>query len=191
MMYEELATRCLREYSVGTPTPLGMAEILMSLDSVPMHGPVHHAIVPAALLTAAARHRALEAARLKKHLYLALERAEKVLPGFCGFWGCCGAAVGCGIFASVWLDANPKRETFWDVVNAFTARCLDRVASVGGPRCCKRVAYLALGEAARQAPRMLGVDLGPEPAPVCSRPDRNAECRKRNCPFFPGGQRVG
>lgn len=185
MLYEELAALCLNEYPKPDLFPLGLAETLMSLDSVPMHGPVHHYIVPAALLTVAARRRHLDAGHLKRHLYLAMERAEKVPPGFCGLWGCCGAAVGCGIFASVWLNAHPKQERYWDVVNAFTARCLGQVASVGGPRCCKRVTYLALGEAVRQAPAMLGVDLGPEPAPVCSRSERNAECRKRACPFYP------
>ena len=133
----------------------------------------------------AARRHNPDAGRLKKQLYLAMERAEKVLPGFCGLWGCCGAAVGCGIFASVWLNANPKQEQYWDVLNAFTARCLNKVASVGGPRCCKRVTYLALSEAVGRSPEMFGVDLGPVPAPVCSRSERNDECRKENCPFFP------
>lgn len=185
MIYEELATFCLNAYPEPDLSPLGLAEALMSLDSVPMHGPVHHYIVPAALLTVAARQSPPDTARLKRHLYLAMERAEKVLPGFCGLWGCCGAAVGCGIFASVWLNANPKQELYWDVINTFTARCLDKVASVGGPRCCKRVTYLALSEAVGQAPSLLGVNLGPVPIPACSRSERNEECRKQACPFYP------
>ncbi len=185
MLYGELADFCLKQFSGDRLTPVGLADAMMALPSVPMHGPVHHYIVPAALLTCAAKINGLDAGKLKQQLHLSMERAEKVLPGFCGFWGCCGSAVGCGIFASVLLEVSPMQEHNWAVINAFTSKCLSRVASVDGPRCCKRVTYLSLLEAIRQAPSMLGVDFGLSERPACRRFNDNKECKKEICPFFP------
>ena len=54
------------------------SELFMDLEGVPMHGPVHHFIVPAALLTAAAKQSGLAAEILEQKLHTASQRAEKV-----------------------------------------------------------------------------------------------------------------
>ena len=94
------------------------------------------------------------------------------------------AAIGCGLYASVLLGANPKKEAGWATANRFTAACLARVASVEGPRCCKRVTYLALEEACALSGGLLGVPL-PADRAVCSRFALNRECRGEGCPFHP------
>ncbi len=65
-----------------------------------------------------------------------------------------------------------------------TARCLENVASVGGPRCCKRVTYLSISEAIRQSPALLGLALGEVPEITCRRFMNSKECRGVNCPYF-------
>lgn len=184
MDYDLVTSTCLEEYARPEATPLGLLEKLMDLPGVPMHDPVHHYIMPAMLLTMAARSRGLGQERLKELLETAEQRARKLLPGFCGWWGACGAAVGCGVFASVWTGASPKIEANWAKVNQFTARCLGRVASVDGPRCCKRTSFLALTEAIPAARELLGLELGEAPDPACSWSAYNRECRQDGCPFY-------
>ncbi|WP_181040373.1 DUF5714 domain-containing protein [Desulfobulbus oralis] len=184
-LHRTIIQTCMQRCAEGKTALLDTLECLMDLEGVPMHGPVHHFIVPAALLTAAAKQSGLAAEILEQKLHTASQRAEKVLPGFCGLWACCGAALGCGIFASVWLEANPHQEQHWGTVNLFTAACLAHVASVGGPRCCKRTSYLALDKAARLAPERLGVGVGVFSKPACRRNESNKACRKEGCPFYP------
>lgn len=183
--FEALRAVC-REILVGggPARPLAIAERLMDEPGVAMHCPDHHFIVPAALLTAARMAQGAGPEQLEKDLSLAAERAAKVPGGMCGFQGCCGAAIGCGIYASVLLGANPKKQQGWATANRFTAACLAHVASVEGPRCCKRVTYLALERACALSGELLGVALPAEKA-VCSRFALNRECRGEACPFYP------
>lgn len=189
MSYDSITMRCVEWLDNGHGTVLDLLELLMDTPGVPMHDPVHHYIMPAVLLSMSVRKAQLDKNILLEKLKTAEERARKVLPGFCGWWGCCGSAIGCGIFASVWLEANPKQEKYWANINAFTAACLNSVSSIGGPRCCKRTSYLALSTAVRESLPLLGVDLGPMEKPVCTWSPFNNECRREACPFYSGHQK--
>lgn len=185
-LYGDLTGLCLSVFDAGQPCqPVEIAERLMDCESVAMHCPEHHFIVPAALLTAARLAQGAKRETLEKDLSLAAQRASKIAGGFCGECGCCGAAIGCGIFAAVLTSASPKKEANWAQVNQMTARCLEHVASVDGPRCCKRVTYLSISEAIRQSPALLGLDLGEVPEITCRRFTQSKECRGVKCPYFP------
>ena len=181
---ETLISLCM-DHFLNVDTPLSLTEAMMDLESSPMHSPVHHFIVPAALLTVAFRRGGRSASDLERALHLAKERSGKVPGGICGYWGCCGAAVGAGVFASLWLGADPKKEDGWAQANRFTSKCLEHVASVGGPRCCKRVTYLCLEAAHMNSSELLGVNLGEFSRPVCHRSALNSECSGVKCPFYP------
>jgi len=182
--YEPVRETCLSLYERGQFSPLSLLESLMDVPGVPMHDPVHHYIMPCTLLALAAREKKQDITVLEEWLKIAETRARSVLPGFCGWWGCCGSAVGCGIFASIVMNASPKQELHWATINAYTSRCLASIASVGGPRCCKRTSYLSLKAAIHEAPELLGINLGPEPSPVCTWSPYNDDCRKEGCPFY-------
>lgn len=142
-------------------------------------------MVPAALLTAAHSVSGRDRSALERDLNAALSRSKRVPGGSCGDCGCCGAAVGAGIFAALWLKTTPKSTVRWADANRFTAWCLEYIATVDGPRCCKRVSYLALEAAVPLAKEVLGVDLGQRPRPACTRFAQNAECLHAACPYFP------
>lgn len=165
--------------------PVALANALMRSPAVHMHGPEHHFLVPAALLTTWCNvgEREHEKAKL---LAEARRRAEAVVGGFCGFWGACGAAVGVGIFFSLATGATPLSTKAWQVANDATARVLSRIAQLGGPRCCKRDSFVALEGAAILANDVLGVSLAPQQAVRCAFSARNRECLKLACPYFPG-----
>jgi hypothetical protein len=78
----------------------------MRAPSVNMHGPEHHVIVGAALITAY-RNAGGAAEPLEKLLGTVEKRGNKVPGGTCGFWGACGAALGAGIFLSAATGSTP------------------------------------------------------------------------------------
>lgn len=184
MGYDGVTQAALEAFESKDLAPLELLEKLMDTPGTPMHDPIHHYIMPATLLVLAARRTNASREELAEKLAQAAERARKLLPGFCGWWGACGSAVGCGVFASVWLGASPKQETHWATANRFTARCLGKVASVDGPRCCKRTSFLALGEALAAARELMDLDLGEPVQPTCSWSAYNKECRQNGCPFY-------
>ncbi len=176
----EVIERHCRETS--STDPVAIAVELMRHPALKMHGPEHHALVPAALVAAWCNARGEQAGKAEK-VAEARRRAEPVLGGFCGRQGACGAAIGVGIFASVVTGATPLATETWGLANRATARALELVGRVGGPRCCKRVTWLALLAAAKFARDELGVDLEAR-GPVCEWSGRNRECIERRCPFY-------
>jgi hypothetical protein len=169
--------------SQGTD-PVALATHLMRHPSLKLHGPEHHFLVPAALLTAMAnaQGRAADKPRL---LAEARRRADSVPGGSCGFHGACGAGVGVGIFASIAEGTTPLTRDGWGRANQATGRALTVIGGVGGPRCCKRTTWLALLTGIRVARQALGVRLTGR-GPACEWSDVNAECLDEACPFHPG-----
>jgi hypothetical protein len=171
---------CLHSPAVD---PLGLAIELMHSPLMNMHGPEHHFLVPAVLLTTAYNSQG-QPEKKSAALATARKRAENVLGGFCGFYGACGAGIGAGIFTSVFTGASPLSREEWRLANQMTARCLERIAERGGPRCCKRDTFLALETAAEFAASNLGVSL-PLAQPIhCEFSPLNRECLKSACRFY-------
>ena len=87
---------CMEETSKN---PIDIIEKMMAMPFCHMHGPEHHVMVGAALLTA------YKNAGGNIDLHVALEkmmqRGKQVPGGICGFWGACGAGVSSGIFVSI------------------------------------------------------------------------------------------
>ena len=188
---ERIRTACLETFDRGKPcSAFDLVQRLMDLPELPMHCPYHHFLMPAALLTAANLSSGGSRETLERQLRTAGERAGSVPGGYCGQFGACGAAVGAGIFASVWQGTDPHSKSGWAACNEMTARCLASIAAVEGPRCCKRVTYLTLGAAVPAAAQLLGVDLGPVPAIRCHHFSRSRDCRGTACPFFPAKEQT-
>lgn len=158
---------------------------LLNLEGPPTHCPVHHYIVPASLLTVCLAKRGKPAEMLRIDLSEALERAREVPGMVCGYSGCCGAAVGVGIFWSIIMDVTPTSESSWGLIQRKTAESLSAIAETGGPRCCKRGTYIAARRAAEQAAELLKLDLGIESSIECGFWKQNRECIEARCPFYP------
>lgn len=154
-----------------------------ALPGVHMHGPEHHAIVPCVLL-AAYRNCGGALDEPGECIREAWTRGKKVPGGACGFLGVCGAAAGAGIYVSILTDATPLTGDVWSDPQVMTARALEAMTKVGGPRCCKRTGRIAIAEAARYTRERFGVDM-PVSQPRCEHYPQNRECLGRRCPFFP------
>jgi hypothetical protein len=163
--------------------PMKLADELMKNPLVNMHGPEHHFLVPAVLLTAC-YNKKQEGRQKKNALKKARERAEKVPGGTCGFWGTCGAAVGNGIFLSVYSNITPLSSIDWRRANHLSADSLKVIAEHGGPRCCKRDSFIAIREAVKFIAENLNIHLKISDPILCHYSDLNKECLLENCAFY-------
>ena len=171
---------CLSETSRD---PLEILEKLMAMPFCHMHGPEHHVLVGAALLTA--YRNAGGALELGEALKEMQSRGRAVPGGACGFWGACGAGISAGQFVSIATGATPLAVENWGLSNRMTAKALETIGAVGGPRCCKRDSYLAVLAAVDFAAEQLGVKME-RSAPACTRSKQNNQCIGTRCPFFGG-----
>lgn len=177
---------CLHAYRTeATIDPILLSVEIMKQPEFPMHAPIHHQLVPAVLLTAARKVQGRPIEMLERDLSLARERAACVPGGACGNMGACGACVGVGIAISLLTDASPLSTTGWVYANRGTAHALDAIAEVGGPRCCKRTTWLSTMRARELFESILNHPLKWTDKVVCEFHDRNRECLREACPFYP------
>jgi hypothetical protein len=164
--------------------PLELALVLMRNPKIKMHGPEHHFLVPAVLL--AAYYNIKEDYKEKKlKIKEARSRSSKILGGFCGFYGDCGAAVGTGIFISLITNSTPLSTQEWRLSNLITAKSLLTIANHGGPRCCKRNTFLAINEAVNFLKENFGITMKINRKLRCEFRDLNKECLKKKCSYYP------
>lgn len=174
---DQLMGICMAETSKN---PYVVLSKLMDAPFCHMHGPEHHTMVGASLLTA--YKNAGGDIDLQRALHVMLDRGSKVPGGICGFWGSCGAAVSSGIFISIVTGASPLSGESWGMSNLMTSAALKRIGEVGGPRCCKRNSYLAVMTAVEYAKEHLGVEMELEPI-RCRHSSQNNQCIGSRCPF--------
>ena len=139
-------------------------------------------MVGAALLTAC--RNAGGEVDLARALPEMLRRGRSVPGGTCGFWGACGAGISTGMYLSILTEATPLSWKSWGLANQMTARALDRIGRVGGPRCCKRDCYLAIAEAVCFTREKLGISMELRKDLRCVHSRCNSQCIRDHCPFY-------
>lgn len=169
---------CLEEKSTD---PVEILEKMMSFPTCHMHGPEHHVMVGASLLTA--YHNAGGEVNLKPALDEMVRRAKQVPGGACGNWGACGAGISTGMFVSIVTKSSPLATKAWSLSNLMTSKSLEKISMHGGPRCCKRDSYIAVLTAVDFVAEHLGVHMTKPQSVVCSRSAMNNQCRGAACPF--------
>lgn len=177
--YKIIRETCLNSKSVN---PIEMAQKLFAHPSIKMHGPEHHFLVPAVLLTAY-YNKKNKAGKLAGKLKFAEQRASNVPGGFCGYYGACGAGIGTGIFYSLITDTTPVSKESWKQANMLTSGSLDRIAHKGGPRCCKRDSLIALQTAMDFLFEETGIELESTDHFNCNYSELNKECLHQACDF--------
>ena len=167
--------------SVTSRDPIEIIRKMMGMAFCHMHGPEHHVMVGAALLTAYKNaggeidlHNAL------REMY---SRGRAVPGGVCGFWGACGAGISAGQFVAIATGSTPLAQETWGLANRMTAAALERIGTIGGPRCCKRDSYLAILTAVDFTREHLGVEMTRR-VPACTHRNQNNQCIGQRCPFI-------
>ena len=182
--HEREALEILRQVvnSSESMTPADILEVTMSHPSVPMHGPEHHAMVPAAIVAAV---RNAGHSIPKRAVDAAIARGASVPGGWCGFFGACGAAVGVGVAISILTEATPLTGKSRSLAMEATSFALHKMAD-GYPRCCKRATRRALEAAVEFLRDRMDIVLCKGEAVSCVYSHRNLECPRDQCPYLVG-----
>jgi hypothetical protein len=160
--------------------PIEIIKKMMSLPFCHMHGPEHHIMVGSALLTA--YRNAGGDIGLRKALIEMMNRGKSVPGGACGFWGACGAGISSGMFISIISNATPLTDEPFALSHRMTAKALEQIAEVGGPRCCKRDSFISILSAIDFVKIHFGIEME-KPDVVCQYSSQNNQCIGNRCPF--------
>lgn len=170
---------CLNSTSTS---PMDMLEELMADQSFAMHGPEHHAVVPAVLVTA--YHN--KTGKLDDSAIVeAIKRGSQIPGGYCGIYGACGAGIGTGVAVAVITSSTPLTPEPRALSNMMTSKALKGIAELGGARCCKASSRVAVEIAAEFFREYLECEMDTPVRPRCSHMKRNSECNLTHCHYFP------
>ncbi len=164
----------------ASKNPVEIFEEMVAQPFCHMHGPEHHVIVGAALLTA--YKNAGGDIALGEALEEMMSRGTNVPGGVCGFWGACGAGISAGIFVSIISKSTPLTIEPFGLSNLMTSKALERIGAVGGPRCCKRDSYLSILAACDFVKENYGIEMERPPI-ICRHSSQNNQCIGKRCPF--------
>ena len=161
--------------------PINILKSIMHKDFINMHGPEHHFLDGAALLTAL-RNSGLDI-NLDSCLDLLQERTIKMPGAMCGFWGVCGSVTSIGAALSIIDKTGPlsNDESYANHME-FTSRVINVMSEIGGPRCCKRNAFISVTEGIKYANEKYGLNM-PINNIGCEFSNLNKQCLNKKCPF--------
>lgn len=176
-----IKNECLK---ADTKDPIELILYIMKKDCISIHGPEHHILDGSCFLTAL--HNSGVDFDLNGALDEMIERGKKMPGATCGKWGVCGSAASIGAALSIVHSTEPlsSNQYYKDNLN-YVSRALKGIAEVGGPRCCKRNAFISLLTAIDFVNETYGIEL-PKNKPVCCFSHKNRQCIKPQCPFFKG-----
>lgn len=166
--------------SENSKNPLDIIERMMELPFCHMHGPEHHIMVGAALLTA--YKNAGGDIDLNSALIEMMNRGKRVPGGACGFWGACGAGISSGMFISIISSSTPLTEEPFALSHKMTAKSLEQIGEIGGPRCCKRGSFISILSAIDFVKTHFGVEMEKSDM-ICRYSVQNNQCIGKKCPF--------
>ena len=179
--FAQIKRECLKSASKD---PVALLIELMNKDYIAIHGPEHHVLDGACLLTAL--HNAGMDFDLEAALDEMIERGSKMPGATCGQWGVCGSAASMGAALSIIHGTGPLSGGQYYKDNLrLASQALDKIADVGGPRCCKRNAYLSILTAIDFVSHQYGITL-PKGDIACAFSKQNRQCIGASCPFFKG-----
>jgi len=176
---KKIVEACLLEKSKN---PIEIFGNIAKMDYVRIHGPEHHVLDGAALLTAFSN--AGGKIDLQNSLYELMRRGLQMPGATCGMWGVCGAVSSMGAALSIIDGTGPlSLDASWGKHMEFTSEALYSLSQVGGPRCCKRDAYLSFQKAIQYVNKNYDVELQNKKIECCFS-EKNEQCIKEKCPFY-------
>ena len=149
-------------------------------DFVRIHGPEHHVLDGACVLTAF--HNAGGKVELNEALNKLMFEGLRMPGAACGLWGVCGAVTSIGAALAIIDGTGSLSGEDWGSHMKYTSAALARLSETGGPRCCKRDAFAAMEEAAGYIVERYGVTLD-MPEIKCDFSPLNTQCIGERCPY--------
>jgi MoaA/NifB/PqqE/SkfB family radical SAM enzyme/ubiquinone/menaquinone biosynthesis C-methylase UbiE len=162
--------------------PIAIFNLVRSHPSIPIHGPEHHALVPACLVAA---YKNSGGAVTNADILTAIKRGVTLPGGACGFMGVCGGSLGVGIAFSIFRKANPLLGNERRIVQKVTAMAGHALSQFSAARCCLRDSLLSIEKAIEASALWLDIPLKTKNIPTCTQHTLNRECFGKRCPYFP------
>ena len=166
----------------NSKNPINIVKNIMHNDYINIHGPEHHFLDGASFL--AAFKNAGGDINLDESLEELSKRAITMPGAMCGFWGICGSTASIGASLAIIHKTGPLSENeFYSDNMEFTSLVIEKMSKIGGPRCCKRNAFLSLATAVEFVNKKY--DVAMEINDVnCEFSNLNKQCIKERCPFY-------
>ncbi|MCH5171587.1 MAG: hypothetical protein J1F31_01995 [Erysipelotrichales bacterium] len=162
--------------------PIKIVKNIMHKEYINIHGPEHHFLDGAAFLVA--YNNAGGNIDLDKALFDLRERTIKMPGAMCGLWGVCGSVTSIGAALSVIHGTGPlSNDDFYKEHMKYTSSVIEKMSEIGGPRCCKRNAFLSLSAAIKFVEENYGIKMENNQI-TCEFTSWNKQCIKERCPFF-------
>ncbi|MBE6895029.1 MAG: hypothetical protein E7483_05465 [Ruminococcaceae bacterium] len=178
---EKIVLFCLNSKSTN---PIKLFGEITAKDFVRMHGPEHHIIDGACLLTAF--YNTGGKIDLKQSLLILVKEAERMPGAICGLWGVCGAATSIGAALAVIDGTGPlSSDGSWGKHMVLCGDILKNIGATKGPRCCKRDGVIALLTAVEYISTNFDIQLDKGNF-ACSFSGINSQCIADRCPFRKG-----
>lgn len=111
-----------------------------------------------------------------------MNRGKSVPGGSCGFWGACGAGISSGMFVSIISKSTPLENEPFALSHKMTAKSLEKIGEIGGPRCCKRDSFISILAAIDFVKDKFGIEME-KPKVVCNYSNQNNQCIGKRCTF--------
>lgn len=173
----------------GSTDPMAVVDRALSHPSFKFHGPEHHSLVPAAILIAMKNRGIIrpDGSPITTSVILGgISRGSKIPGGFCGYAGTCGACVGAGVSAALFVGATPTRGPERKFAHKATTTAL-YLSQDGLKRCCKRATYYGIKAALDLLRKEYDIDLGEPPElKSCKYSTKSRDCEEESCPFYVG-----
>lgn len=170
----------------NSKNPVTIAKRIMHNDFINIHGPEHHFLDGGAFLTA--YHNAVGNINLKEALDQLSERTIKIPGGICGAWAFCGSAASVGAALSVIHNTfYGSKDDYYKDHMEYTSKVISSQAKIGGPRCCKRNAFLSLSLVVQFVKEKYNIKMEIEKI-KCEFFIKNKDCIKERCPFYTKSQ---
>ena len=183
-MHDSLEQRCeliIAECMKTTATsPYEIFCTIAQKEFVNIHGPEHHVLDGACILTAF--HNAGGNIDLCAALRKLMREGLRMPGAACGLWGVCGAVTSIGAALAIIDGTGPLSNEDWGSHMEYTSAALARLAKTGGPRCCKRDAFLSMEQAVEYIKAHYGIALRMPPI-QCEFSSQNAQCIGKRCPY--------
>lgn len=179
--YSLIKQECLK---ATTKDPIELIFSIMQKEFIGIHGSEHHVLDGACLLTAL--YNAGLAFDLENALDEMINRGSKMPGATCGQWGMCGSSASMGAALAIIHGTGPLSNSQYYKDNLkLVSQALGRIAEVGGPRCCKRNAFLSIQTAIDFVKAEYNIEL-PKSDIKCVFSDKNGQCIGVECPYFKG-----
>ncbi len=161
--------------------PVLIAKSIMHNDYVNIHGPEHHFLDGASFLVA---YKNAGGDIDIDECLNELKKRTFVMPGaMCGYWGICGSTASVGASLAIIHKTGPLSDNeFYKNNMEYTSSVISKMSEIGGPRCCKRNAFLSLITAVEFVNNKYNVEMEIDDV-KCEFSDFNKQCIKERCPF--------